>query len=95
MLKKLDETLPLAETSSLANADLAGRFYLASRGALECGGLTPLCVSLSCSRWQPHCPAGRGSKERQSQSGVKPPHSKGRRPNPGGRCRPFALRQRG
>ena len=32
MLKKLDETLPLAETSSLANADLAGRFYLASRG---------------------------------------------------------------
>jgi len=32
MLKKLDETLPLAESSGLANADLAGRFYLASRG---------------------------------------------------------------
>ena len=32
MLKKLDESLPLAETSSLANADLAGRFYLACRG---------------------------------------------------------------
>ena len=32
MLKKLDETLPLAESSALANADLAGRFYLASRG---------------------------------------------------------------
>jgi hypothetical protein len=45
MLKKLDETLPLAETSSLANADLAGRFYLASRGALECGDLSPLYFS--------------------------------------------------
>ena len=32
MLKKLDETLPLAESSGLANADMAGRFYLASRG---------------------------------------------------------------
>ncbi|MCY2990627.1 MAG: hypothetical protein NTY19_22520, partial [Planctomycetota bacterium] len=52
MLKKLDETLPLAETSSLANADLAGRFYLACRGVLECGGLTPLCVSLSRSALQ-------------------------------------------
>ncbi len=38
MLKKLDESLPLAETSSPANAYLAGRFYLGSRGVLECGG---------------------------------------------------------
>jgi hypothetical protein len=42
MLKKLDETLPLAESSGLANADLAGRFYLARRGVLECGDLSPL-----------------------------------------------------
>ena len=35
MLKRLDETLPLAESSGLANADLAGRFYLASRGVLD------------------------------------------------------------
>ncbi len=80
MLKKLDETLPLAETSSLVNADLAGRFYLASRSVLECSGLTPLYVSLSRSRWQPHCPAGRGSKERQSQSGVKLPFPLRHRP---------------
>jgi len=32
MLKKLDETLPLAESSGLANASMAGRFYLACRG---------------------------------------------------------------
>ena len=32
MLKKLDETLPLAKLSGLASADLAGRFYLACRG---------------------------------------------------------------
>ena len=32
MLKRLDDTLPLAETSGLAEANLAGRFYLASRG---------------------------------------------------------------
>ena len=32
MLKKLDETLPLANLSGLAEPDLAGRFYLASRG---------------------------------------------------------------
>lgn len=32
MLKKLDETLPLAQASGLAEADLAGRFYLACRG---------------------------------------------------------------
>lgn len=32
MLKKLDATLPLAKESGLAHADLAGRFFLASRG---------------------------------------------------------------
>jgi hypothetical protein len=32
MLKKLDETLPLAELSALAESESAGRFYLASRG---------------------------------------------------------------
>ena len=32
MLKKLDESLPLAKASGLAAADLAGRFYLACRG---------------------------------------------------------------
>ena len=32
MLKRLDQTLPLAESSVLASADLAGRFYLACRG---------------------------------------------------------------
>jgi hypothetical protein len=32
MLKKLDETLPLAQASGLAEPDLAGRFYLACRG---------------------------------------------------------------
>jgi hypothetical protein len=32
MLKKLDDTLPLAEGSDLAEPDLAGRFYLACRG---------------------------------------------------------------
>lgn len=32
MLKKLDDSLPLAETSNLAAPDLAGRFYLACRG---------------------------------------------------------------
>jgi len=32
MLKKLDKSLPLAETSSLANVDLASRFYPACRG---------------------------------------------------------------
>jgi hypothetical protein len=32
MLKRLDETLPLAELSGLAEAELAGRFYLACRG---------------------------------------------------------------
>ena len=32
MLKKLDDTLPLAEVSGLATAELAGRCYLACRG---------------------------------------------------------------
>jgi hypothetical protein len=32
MLRKLDDTLPLAEPSGLAGPDLAGRFYLACRG---------------------------------------------------------------
>jgi hypothetical protein len=32
MLKKLDDTLPLAEGSGLAQPELAGRFYLGSRG---------------------------------------------------------------
>jgi hypothetical protein len=32
MLKKLDETLPLAKTSGLADRELAGRLYLACRG---------------------------------------------------------------
>jgi hypothetical protein len=32
MLKKLDDTLPLAEVSGLASAELAGRCYLACRG---------------------------------------------------------------
>src|SRR5262249_55081182 len=32
MLKKLDETIPLAEASGLAGAHLAGRFYVACRG---------------------------------------------------------------
>jgi hypothetical protein len=32
MLKKLDDTLPLAEPSGLADLELAGRFYLACRG---------------------------------------------------------------
>ncbi|QDU92329.1 TniB family NTP-binding protein [Lignipirellula cremea] len=32
MLKRLDQTLPLAEESQLADPDLAGRFYLACRG---------------------------------------------------------------
>ncbi len=32
MLKKLDETMPLAEPSGLAEPDTAGRFYLACRG---------------------------------------------------------------
>ena len=32
MLKKLDDTLPLAEASNLASTELAGRFYLACRG---------------------------------------------------------------
>lgn len=32
MLKKLDETLPLAKTSGLADAETAGRLYLACRG---------------------------------------------------------------
>ncbi len=32
MLKRLDATLPLAESSGLAEADLAGRLYLACRG---------------------------------------------------------------
>jgi hypothetical protein len=32
MLKKLDDTLPLAQASGLADANLAGRFYLACRG---------------------------------------------------------------
>lgn len=32
MLKKLDDTIPLAETSGLATAELAGRFYLACHG---------------------------------------------------------------
>jgi hypothetical protein len=32
MLKRLDAALPLAETSELAEADIAGRFYLACRG---------------------------------------------------------------
>jgi hypothetical protein len=32
LLKKLDETLPLALASGLAESDLAGRFYLACRG---------------------------------------------------------------
>lgn len=35
MLKKLDETLPLAESSGLAEPDLAGRFYLACRGVSD------------------------------------------------------------
>jgi hypothetical protein len=45
MLKKLDDSLPLAQSSGLAQQDLAGRFYLASRGvpdylmALIRGGL--------------------------------------------------------
>ena len=32
MLKKLDDSLPLAQASGLAEQDLAGRFYLACRG---------------------------------------------------------------
>ena len=32
MLKKLDETLPLAKTSGLADREIAGRLYLACRG---------------------------------------------------------------
>lgn len=32
MLKKLDESLPLTESSNLADPNLAGRFYLACRG---------------------------------------------------------------
>ena len=32
MLKKLDETLPLAKTSQLADREIAGRLYLACRG---------------------------------------------------------------
>ena len=32
MLKRLDESLPLAELSGLAEPQLAGRFYLACRG---------------------------------------------------------------
>ena len=32
MLKKLDDSLPLAQASGLAEQDVAGRFYLASRG---------------------------------------------------------------
>jgi hypothetical protein len=32
MLKKLDDTLPLAEASGLTTLDVAGRFYLACRG---------------------------------------------------------------
>ena len=32
MLKRLDESLPLAEVSGLAESELAGRFYLACRG---------------------------------------------------------------
>ena len=32
MLKKLDETLPLAKTSDLADREIAGRLYLACRG---------------------------------------------------------------
>ncbi|MCA9124750.1 MAG: TniB family NTP-binding protein [Planctomycetaceae bacterium] len=32
MLKKLDDSLPLAQASGLAEQDLAGRFYLGSRG---------------------------------------------------------------
>jgi hypothetical protein len=32
MLKRLDESLPLAEVSGLAEPEMAGRFYLASRG---------------------------------------------------------------
>jgi hypothetical protein len=91
MLKKLDETLPLAETSNLANADLAGRFYLASRGVLECGDLSPL--------WIPRWPSLRaihidGPLTPEKESGDKSPHSKGRRPNPNRRCRPLASRQR-
>ena len=35
MLKKLDETLPLAELSGLAEPDWAGRFYLACRGVSD------------------------------------------------------------
>ncbi len=35
MLKRLDETLPLAELSGLAEPDLAGRFYLACRGVSD------------------------------------------------------------
>jgi len=32
MLKRLDATLPLAESSALAETELAGRFFLACRG---------------------------------------------------------------
>jgi hypothetical protein len=32
MLKRLDDTLPLAESSGLSESAMAGRFYLASRG---------------------------------------------------------------
>ena len=32
MLKKLDQTLPLAELSNLSDAEIAGRCYLACRG---------------------------------------------------------------
>ena len=32
MLKKLDQTLPLAESSNLADAEIAGRCFLACRG---------------------------------------------------------------
>ena len=32
MLKRLDESLPLADLSGLAEPELAGRFYLACRG---------------------------------------------------------------
>ena len=35
MLKKLDETLPLAKTSNLADREIAGRLYLACRGVSD------------------------------------------------------------
>jgi len=70
MLKKLDETLPLAESSALANADMAGRLWSAAT-CRRFGFLSGFPSGTS---------AIEGPPTSEKESGDKSPHSQGRRP---------------